>query len=222
MTNTVPNHVGLGSPFAAPVPARESRTRTSPQREERVVRTRFAELVPMIPVVLAVLSFGASIDATSEVHRQLFLALSIVFVAVGLGAVGAATHEPGVDGAMTQEPAMQDNRSNVVPNFQTTTQRSAEFELIDDTFSGSDLKGMLMPLLDAEINHYKLACLSSQVKSECTDEDAQSRSARIASTRSEIEAMLQQAAKSGKRVRVHSTVHISIDAVDLGGARSSA
>jgi hypothetical protein len=87
-------------------------------------------------------------------------------------------------------------------------QNAADFpvELVNGTFSGSDMREMFLALLDKQINAYKIKNWKSQVNNECPDSQCMSRIQDINDTKRLLAELCEEANIQNKEIRVRSRV----------------
>jgi hypothetical protein len=151
-----------------------------------------------------------SFRAEGQVQRQLFVSSAIVLLAVGARSGFGTPHRISKDRSMIQ---VSDRNRHVAP--------SNSHVLVDGSFSGHEAQEILLTLLDSEINLYKLQSLRSHVCKYQPDSAAERRIAELESTRSQVQDALARASSEGRRVRVHSTVRIEIEADSAPERRSA-
>lgn len=202
MTNTLSNHVGLTG--GAVLERGGSR---SAQGGARGTRVAVREIAVGVVAAASFLALTWSFGASGELHRHLFLAIAIVLFAVGLRVVGDASQHAPVSDVAPDAKARE--RRLRIPHQPTST---TGYTLIDGEFEADDAKDMLLTLIDREINAFKLRSLCAMVRTDEPDDRALAQITDLGETRERVELVISEAVASGRRIRVHSTVQLEIEA----------
>ena len=214
MTNTISNHVGFtGSAVLEGGSGREFSGQRSPGQQSpgrsRNTRAAIREVAVGVVAAASFLALTWSFGASNELHSHLFLAIAIVLFAVGLRVVGDASNHASMNKATTATTGTEARERRLrIPNAPTTT---SSHTLIDGEFQANDAKEMLLSLIDREVNAFKLRSLSAMVRTDQPDEDSLAHIADLNVTRDHIEEVVSEAVRSGRRIRVHSTVRLEIE-----------
>lgn len=81
-------------------------------------------------------------------------------------------------------------------------------ELIDGTFSPSELRDMLFALLNSQINSYKVKNWKSQVNQECPDGDCMSKMSELNEAKRILNELCEEARIYKKDLRVRSRITV--------------
>ena len=100
-----------------------------------------------------------------------------------------------------------------------TVARDSQQVLIDDSFSASEARDIVLALLDTSIDQQRLRNLRSQVHAQVADRSATELLPELVAARADLRTLLAQVGSAGLRVRVRSTISVEVETDRVGQNR---